>query len=95
MKKRFDDLIADVDPIEIVAMEEQLIKEGMPVEEVRRLSDLHVGVFKQALDARDIPDTPEGHPVHTFIEENTLFTSTAGDMNLLFDTGPKGALWLM
>ena len=85
VKKRFDDLIADVNPIEIVAMEEQLIKEGMPVEEVRRLSDLHVGVFKQALDVRDVPDTPEGHPVHTFIEENTVFTSTAGDMDLLFE----------
>jgi len=85
VKKRFDDLIVDVNPIEIAAMEEQLIKEGMPVEEVRRLSDLHIGVFKQALDARDVPDAPEGHPVHTFIEENSVFTSTAGDMDLLFE----------
>jgi DUF438 domain-containing protein len=78
-------LIRDVNPIEIAAMEEQLIKEGMPVEEVRRLSDLHVGVFKQALDVRDVPDTPKGHPVHTFIEENTAFTSKAGDIDLLFE----------
>ncbi len=85
VRKRFDDLVADVNPIEIVAMEEQLIKEGMPVEETRRLSDLHVGIFKQALDVRDIPDTPEGHPVHTFIEENSVFTSIAGDMDLLFE----------
>ncbi len=85
VKKRFDDVIAGVNPIEIVAMEEQLIKEGMPVEEVRRLSDLHVGLFKQALDVNDIPVTPEGHPVHTFIEENKIFTSTVGDMDLLFE----------
>jgi DUF438 domain-containing protein len=84
VKKRFDDLITDVSPIEIAAMEEQLIKEGMPVDEVRRLADLHVGVFKKALDVRDIPDTPEGHPVHTFIKENTIFNSTAADMDLLF-----------
>ena len=61
------------------------LHQGAPFEEVRRLSDLHVGVFKQALDVRDVPDTPEGHPVHTFIEENTVFTSTAGDMDLLFE----------
>jgi len=85
VKKRFDNLIADVNPIEIVAMEEQLIKEGMPIEEVRRLSDLHIGLFKQALDTKDIPVTPEGHPIHTFIEENTVFTSTVGDMDLLFE----------
>ncbi|MFC1980910.1 DUF438 domain-containing protein [Chloroflexota bacterium] len=90
LKKRFDDLIADVNPIEIAAMEEQLIKDGMPVEEVRRLSDLHVGIFKQALDIRDVPDTPEGHPVHTFVEENTVFSSTAGDLDLLFEQLQKG-----
>jgi DUF438 domain-containing protein len=83
VKKRFDDLIADVNPIEIVALAAQLLHDGMSVEEVRRLSDLHIGVFKEALDVRDVPDTPEGHPVHTFIEENAVFTSTAGDMDLL------------
>ena len=85
VKKRFDELIADVEPTEIVAMEEQIIKEGMPIEEVRKLSDLHVAVFKQALDTKDVPDTPQGHPVHTFMEENKIFTSTVGDMNLLFE----------
>ncbi len=85
VKKRFDELIADVDPVEIAAMEEQLIREGMPVEEVRRLADLHVGVFKKALDVGDAPDTPEGHPVHTFTSENAAFTSIAADMDLLFE----------
>ena len=85
VKKRFDELIADVEPTEIVAMEEQIIREGMPVEEVRKLSELHVAVFKQALDAKDVPITPEGHPVHTFMEENRIFISTIGDMDLLFE----------
>ncbi|MBU2607799.1 MAG: DUF438 domain-containing protein, partial [Chloroflexi bacterium] len=85
VKKRFDELITDVEPTEIVAMEEQIIREGMPVEEVRKLSDLHVAVFKQALDAKDVPVTPEGHPVHTFMEENKIFTNTVGDMDLLFE----------
>ena len=85
VKKRFDELIADVEPTEIVAMEEQIIKEGMPIEEVRKLSDLHVAVFKQALDAKAVPVAPEGHPVHTFMEENKILTSTVGDMDLLFE----------
>jgi PAS domain S-box-containing protein len=83
VKKRFDELIADVGPTEIAAMEEQLIKEGMPVEEVQRLSDLHVSVFKEALDTQDIPDAPAGHPVHTFLGENEVFTDAASDMDLL------------
>jgi DUF438 domain-containing protein len=84
VKERFDKLIDGIEPTEIAAMEEQLIREGMPIEEVRRLSELHVGIFKDALDAKDIPDTPLGHPVHTFIEENKAFTSTVGDMDLLY-----------
>ena len=83
VKKRFDELIAGVKPTEIVAMEQQLIKEGMPIEEVQRLSELHVSVFKEALDGNDFPDIPAGHPVHTFMEENTVFTNAVGDMDLL------------
>lgn len=83
VKKRFDELIVDVEPIEIAAMENQLIKDGMPVEEVRRLCDLHIGVLKEALDAKDLPDVPSGHPVHTFMEENEVLTNVVGDMDLL------------
>ncbi len=83
MKARFDELIADINPTEIVAMEEQLIKEGMPVKNLQRLSELHVGIFKEALDVQDLPDVPNGHPVHTFMEENKLFTNAAADMDLL------------
>ncbi len=83
VKKQFDELIADVEPIEIMAMEQQLIKDGMPIPEVRRLCDLHVGILKEALDVKDLPETPAGHPVHTFMEENEVFTDVVGDMDLL------------
>jgi PAS domain S-box-containing protein len=85
VKERFDELIVDVGPMEIAALEDQLIKEGVPVEEVQRLADLHVSVFKEALDARDIPDVPAGHPVHTFLVENELLTDAGGDMDLLLE----------
>ena len=83
VKERFDDLITDVEPTEIAMMENQLIKEGMPVEEVQRMADLHVGVLKKALEIKDLPDAPAGHPVHTFMEENKVFTDAVGDMELL------------
>lgn len=85
VKKRFDDLITDIDPLEIVAMEEQLIRDGMPAEEVQRLSDLHVGLLKNVLDIQELPHAPAGHPVHTFMEENKAFTDVVGDMDLLLE----------
>ena len=83
VKRRFDELISDVEPSEIAAMEEQLIREGLPAQEVQRLSDLHVGVFKDALDAKEVLDAPAGHPVHTFFEENKAITNAVGDLDLL------------
>ena len=83
VKKRFDELVTDVEPTEIAAMEELLFKEGMPAEEVKRLADLHVGVFRDALSTNEIPQTPPGHPVHTFMLENSAFADAAGDADLL------------
>lgn len=69
VKRRFDEFIRDVDPTEIAQMEQQLIREGMPVAEVQRLCDLHVGVFKTGLEKQEVP-APPGHPIHTAIQTN-------------------------
>jgi hypothetical protein len=84
VRKRFQELVFNVDPTQIVAMEQQLIKEGLPVEKLQRLSELHVEIFKEALDEKDIPEAAPGHPVRTFMEENDVFTVVASDMELLF-----------
>lgn len=70
LKKRFQELIKDIAPSEIAHMEQQLISEGMPEEEVKRLCDVHVEVFKESLEEKTIPGLPAGHPVHTFMLEN-------------------------
>lgn len=69
-KRQFAELIKDVDATEIAAMEQRLITEGMPQEEVKRLCDVHVQVFKESIEVKDVPQVPEGHPVHTFMVEN-------------------------
>lgn len=67
---RFNAAFGDVEPAEIAAMEQQLAQEGMPPEEIRRLCDVHVAVFKEALDRQEAVSAPAGHPVHTFQQEN-------------------------
>lgn len=73
VKARFDELIDGVSPEEIAAMEQQLITEGMPVAEVQRLCDLHVGVIRDGLETSTATDVPPGHPVHTYMKENRKF----------------------
>jgi len=70
VKQRFLELIRDVAPTEIANMEQRLISEGMPEEEVKRLCDVHVEVFKDSLEDKVVPGLPAGHPVHTFMLEN-------------------------
>lgn len=75
VKGRFASLIEGIAPSEISEMEQTLIMEGMPIEEVQRLCDVHAAVFKgsiqeiHASEAKKPEDTP-GHPVHTFKLEN-------------------------
>ena len=69
-KKKFEELIKDVAPWEIAQMEQRLIAEGMPETEIKNLCEVHVQVFKEALEHQTVPGLPAGHPVHTFMLEN-------------------------
>jgi DUF438 domain-containing protein len=74
---RFDETIKDVSAQEIGVMEEQLIRDGMAVEEVQRLCDLHVKVVRAGLDRTEEVHAPPGHPVHVYMAENRIITELA------------------
>ncbi len=78
LKKRFADLVRDISPNEIAAMEQRLIEEGMPEEEVKRLCDVHVQVFKESLEGQPLPSSIPGHPLHTLMEENRALEKLLG-----------------
>ncbi len=79
-RRRFAEVIRDVSPAEISAMEQRLIAEGLPTEEVKRLCDVHVRVFEESLERQEAPAAPPGHPVHTFRLENEAVASAASAM---------------
>jgi DUF438 domain-containing protein len=70
VKAEFATLLKDVGPTEIAALEQTLIAEGLPEQEIKRLCDVHVAVFRDSLETQVKPDTIPGHPVHTFRAEN-------------------------
>jgi len=72
VKEQLRKLVGETDAKEIMAMEQQLIAEGMPVEEVRSMCDLHSQVTRDVLVQLAPPPTVEpGHPLDTFRRENT------------------------
>jgi len=80
VKLRFGELIKDVSPGEIAEMEQALIAEGMPEEEIKRLCDVHAALFADMLTKPAGPKLGEGHPVHTFQLENKALGEVAREL---------------
>jgi len=91
LRKRFADLVEDVSATEIAEIEQSLIDEGLPESEVKRLCDVHVEVFKHALDDQGVPRPPAGHPVHTFMVENRASENIMSDIEAVLGEIPRVA----
>jgi uncharacterized protein len=70
VKKRLVELLKSIPYDEVVEVEQELISEGLPVEEVLKLCDIHQLVLDGIIDQSGAKPVPEGHPVDTFIREN-------------------------
>ncbi|MCK9471476.1 MAG: DUF438 domain-containing protein [Bacilli bacterium] len=73
VKEEFQKHFGDVSTTEISQIEQALVKEGLPVEEIQKLCDVHASVFKGSIS--DIHATKDyskiiGHPVNILVEEN-------------------------
>lgn len=79
MKKKFREVIKDITPTEIARIEEELVKEGMPREEIQRLCDVHLAVFRESLE-KDKTAAPPGHPVHILMEEHKIILKFADEL---------------
>lgn len=73
VREKFAEVIDGVSPKEISMMEVQLVKEGLPIEEIQNLCDVHAAVFKGSLDEIHHPEQVPGHPIYTLKEENRAF----------------------
>jgi DUF438 domain-containing protein len=70
VKSQFAALADEISSEEIAEVEQMLIDEGMPVENVHALCDVHVAVMRAALDRQETPSAIPGHPLHTLNAEN-------------------------
>ncbi|GAB4172902.1 MAG: DUF438 domain-containing protein [Calditrichia bacterium] len=70
VKKQLIRLMGQVPYSDVVLVEQELISEGLPVEEVLKLCDIHTVVLEGNIDQSGAKDAPDGHPVHTFRKEN-------------------------
>jgi DUF438 domain-containing protein len=65
---------------EVVEVEQELISEGLPEEEVLKLCDAHSAVLEDRVDLSAAKTIPEGHPVDVMLEENKALKRVAGNV---------------
>jgi DUF438 domain-containing protein len=66
---------------EVVEVEQELLEEGLPQEEVLRLCDIHSSVLEGNVDLSAAKSIPEGHPVDVLIQENKALSAVIREAN--------------
>ena len=83
VKKKIKEILGSVTQIEISKVEEELINEGMPIEEIRRLCAIHLSVFRESIE-KEKPSVPIGHSINILLEEHKKLLEFGNDLvNLL------------
>lgn len=79
------ELVCQTDYSEIMAMEQELIADGMPVEEIQSMCDLHSQVTRDVLVQLAPPPLQPGHPVDTFRRENEALRDSVARLQKAMD----------
>src|ERR1035437_943508 len=84
VRNRLIELLKSVPYDEVVEVEQELIAEGLPVEEVLKLCDIHQMVLDGHIDQSGAKSIPAGHPVDTFKKENLELEKVINELEQLF-----------
>ena len=85
VKKQLIRLLGKVPYNDVVEVEQELIKDGLPQEEVLKLCDIHTMALDGILDHTEAKKAPPGHPVHTFKEENRALRKEIQTLEHIYD----------
>jgi DUF438 domain-containing protein len=76
VKDQLRTIVRETDYSEIVAMEQELMAEGMPAEEIMSMCDLHSQLAREVLVQLPARTVPPGHPADTMRRENQALRET-------------------
>lgn len=70
---------------EVVEVEQELIHEGLPEQEILKLCDIHGAVLHGNVDLSGAKQIPDGHPVDVMIKENAELKKLANQITKLIE----------
>ncbi|MBI2287803.1 MAG: DUF438 domain-containing protein, partial [Chloroflexi bacterium] len=84
-KEKAKTLLQAVDATTLGTLEQELIREGVSHEEIRKsLCDIHLEVLRDSLVAKRI-ETSAPHPVHTFMEEHKVILESLNELGAVIE----------
>lgn len=89
IKEEFAQILKEIGPSEISEIEEELIRDGMGKEEIHRLCDIHLAIFKETLESQPI-ETQPGHPVHILLKEHEFVRKVIDGISILLSRVEEG-----
>ncbi len=84
VRKSLVELLRSIPYNEVVQVEQELINEGLPEEEVLKFCDIHTQVLEGHIDQTGAKEIPPGHPVDTFKNENKELKKMVSVLNKLY-----------
>ncbi len=79
LKEELRRTLGEVSPEEVVAVEQQLIEEGVSPQTIRQLCDLHLSLMQEGLHKQG-GDLERGHPLRILMEEHRFLLELAQDL---------------
>ena len=79
-KKKFDNEAGSITSSEIAEIEQSLINDGMPVDEIKKFCNVHALLFESSLSQEMQKEQSPGHPVNTFKLENRKIEKLTGNL---------------
>ncbi len=79
VKERFRQVLESTSSLEIAKIEEELAKEGIKREEMRKLCDVHLAIFREQLEKQKLDLTP-AQPISILMEEHKIMLQLAGQL---------------
>lgn len=70
IKAKYGQLLEGVEAVEISALEQALLDEGVPEEEIAGMCDLHVDAFEAGLSQQDKTELSPEPSIHAYLAEN-------------------------
>ncbi|MGB9714159.1 MAG: DUF438 domain-containing protein [Candidatus Bathyarchaeales archaeon] len=84
VKDKFRQFLESVSAEEIARIEQELVKEGLPREEIQRLCNVHLAVFKEQLEKQRPFAKPET-PINTLTEEHKVLQQISEELGQVAD----------